>query len=123
MANILIVTDKTDLVPALEKKGHKLFYFTEKKQALDCARTQPVGLAILDPDLIGLAGMAELRQINPELRMMIVNHPPRLTTMRQAISLGVQEILVEPLDLNELESKVTKVLKATKRTLKEAIAL
>jgi len=67
--------------------------------------------------------MAELRQIKLEIRMIMVTGSPQLTSIRQAISLGVQEILLEPLDLNELENKVTKVLKATKRTLKEAIAL
>ena len=67
--------------------------------------------------------MQELRQLNPDLRLITVTGSPSLPSLRQALSLGVQEILFTPLDREELESKVTKVAKATKRNLKDPLAL
>ena len=67
--------------------------------------------------------MQELRQLNPDLRLITVTNSPSLPNLRQALSLGVQEILFTPLDQEELEAKVTKVAKATKRNLKDPLAL
>jgi ActR/RegA family two-component response regulator len=81
-------------------------------------------LALVNMDQpAGLEVMRELRQVNPDLRLITVTGSPALSTLRQAISLGTQEILFIPLDAEELEGKVNKVVKATKRNLKEPLAL
>ncbi len=123
MANILLFQDKADYTAVLEKQGHKVFRFTDKAAALDCGRTQKVDLALVDLTQSGLGVMEELRQIHPDLRWLTVTDSPDLAAIRRALTLGVQEILVEPLDLSDLDKKVTKVLKAQKRDLKEALAL
>jgi DNA-binding response OmpR family regulator len=123
MANILLFQDKGDYTAVLEKQGHKVFGFTDQAAALDCGRTQKVDLALVDLTPSGLRVMEELRQGHPELRWLAVTGLPDLDTIRQALTLGVQEVLVDPLDLGDLGKKVTKVLKAQKRDLKEALAL
>jgi DNA-binding NtrC family response regulator len=124
MSNILIFQDKADYEEVLGKKGHKTFPFTEKDAALECASSQKLDLALVNMDQpAGLELLQELRQLNPDLRLLTVTGSPSLPSLRQAISLGTQEIIFTPLDAAELESKVNKVLKATKRTLKEALAL
>lgn len=124
MSNILIFPDKADYGEVLGKKGHKTFPFTEKDAALECARSQKLDLALVNMDQpAGMELLQELRQLNPDLRLLTVTGSPSLPSLRQAISLGTQEIIFTPLDAAELESKVNKVLKATKRTLKEALAL
>jgi DNA-binding NtrC family response regulator len=124
MSNILIFHDKADYGEVLGKKGHKTFPFTEKDAALDCARSQKLDLALVAADQpAGLEVMRELRQVNPDLRLIAVTGSPSLPSLRQAISLGVQEILFTPLDAEELEGKVAKVAKATKRNLKDPLAL
>ncbi|MEJ2671777.1 MAG: hypothetical protein P8168_06150 [Deltaproteobacteria bacterium] len=77
------------------------------------AADQPAAMELLE----------ELRRLNPDLRSIAVSQSPSLPRLRQAISLGVQEILFTPLDPEELEAKITKVVKAVKRDLKEALAL
>ena len=124
MANILLFADNAELGEVLGKKGHKLFSFTAKDSALDCARSQKLDLALVEADRpAGMEVMQELRQLNPDLRLMTVTSSPSLPGLRQALSLGVQEILFTPLDQEELEAKVTKVAKATKRNLKDPLAL
>ncbi|MEJ2069871.1 MAG: response regulator [Syntrophobacterales bacterium] len=124
MANILLFADSAELGEVLGKKGHKLFSFTAKESALDCARSQKLDLALVEADqAAGMEVMQELRQLNPDLRLMTVTGSPSLPSLRQALSLGVQEILFTPLDQEELEAKVTKVAKATKRNLKDPLVL
>ena len=124
MANILLFADNAELGEVLGKKGHKLFSFTAKDSALDCARSQKLDLALVEADRpAGMEVMQELRQLNPDLRLITVTNSPSLPNLRQALSLGVQEILFTPLDQEELEAKVTKVAKATKRNLKDPLAL
>ena len=124
MANILILADQPDYEAALGPKGHKIYSFTDKEPALDCARSQKLDLALVNADLpAGLEVLKGLRQASPEVRLITLMGAPSLPRLREAISLGVQEILFTPLDAGELESKVTKVAKATKRNLKEPLAL
>jgi DNA-binding NtrC family response regulator len=124
MASILVLSSRPDYEAALGPKGHKIFSFTDEGPAMDCARSQKLDLALVDADLPGgLAVLKRLSQTNPELRLITVMGIPSLPSLREAISLGVQEILFDPLDADELESKVIKVAKTTKRNLKEALAL
>lgn len=124
MADILLFADNPELGEVLGKKGHKLFSFTGKESALNCARSQKLDLAMVEADSpAGMEVMKELRQLNPDLRLITVIGSPSLPSLRQAISLGVQEIMVDPLEMSDLENKVNKVLKAQKRNLKEALAL
>ena len=124
MANILLFADNSELGEVLGKKGHQLFSFTAKDSALDCASSQKLDLALVEADRpAGMEVMQELRQLNPDLRLITVTNSPSLPNLRQALSLGVQEILFTPLDQEELEAKVTKVAKATKRNLKDPLAL
>jgi two-component system response regulator RegA len=130
VATILVLDDNPDystlIGRVLGKKGHKIFSFNDEEPALECIRTEKLDLAILDIKLkkmTGLEVLAELRQISPNLRVIMLTGYPTLDTARQALSLGAQEYLVKPIDINELETKVTKVLKATKRTAKEPLVL
>ncbi|MFW6122902.1 MAG: response regulator [Thermodesulfobacteriota bacterium] len=123
MANILIMADRPEYEAALPK-GHKIFSFTDQASALDCARSQKLDLALVQADLpAGLEVLKELRQANPEVRVLTVMDAPSLPRLREAVNLGVQEILFTPLDREELEAKITKVAKTAKRNLKEALAL
>ena len=123
MANILHFRDKADYTAVLEKAGHKVFRFSDKAAALDSCRTQKLDLALVDLTPSGLGVMEDLRQDHPDLRWLAVTGSPELGAIRRALTLGAQEVLVEPLDLDDLEKKVAKVLKAQKRDLREALAL
>ncbi|MGQ9688718.1 MAG: response regulator [Desulfobaccales bacterium] len=124
MASILIFHDKPDYERVLGPKGYQISSFADKGLALESAQSHKWDLALVNADLPqGLEILRELRQSHPEVRLVTVMGSPDLSRLRQALSLGVQEILFGPVDPAELEAKVAKVAKATKRHLKEALAL
>ena len=117
MAEILALDDVFDAVvligKILSKKGHTVHTFTEEEEAIDFVRSHTVDLAILDIKLKKMSGievLAQMRQILPAMRAIILTGYPTVETAREAISLGVNEYCIKPLDKGELEEKVSKVL-------------
>jgi DNA-binding NtrC family response regulator len=118
MAEILALDDVQDATvligKILTKKGHKVHTFTEEDEAIAYARANPVDLAILDIKLKKMSGvevLGILKADNPALRAIMLTGYPTVETAREAISLGADEYCVKPIDREELEEKVEKVLK------------
>jgi DNA-binding NtrC family response regulator len=128
MAEILVLDDVLDAAVLLEKiltkKGHLVHTFTEEDAALEFAGKIAVDLAILDIKLQKMSGvevLARLKQIQPEMHAIMLTGFPTVETAREAISLGADEYCVKPIDRQELEDKVEKVLKGKNR--KSAISI
>lgn len=122
MAEILVLDDVLDATvlvgKILTKKGHTVHTFTEEDAALGFAKGHPVDLAILDIKLQKMSGvevLALLKQVQPEMRAIMLTGYPTVETAREAISLGADEYCVKPIDKQELEDKVEKVLKGKTR--------
>jgi DNA-binding NtrC family response regulator len=118
MAEILALDDVQDATvligKILTKKGHKVHTFTEEDEAIAYAKANPVDLAILDIKLKKMSGvevLGILKADNPALRAIMLTGYPTVETAREAISLGADEYCVKPIDREELEEKVEKVLK------------
>lgn len=117
MANILVLDDVKDAVmliqKILQKKGHRVFPFTEEEEAIAYVASNPVDLAILDIKLKKMSGtevLEELKKINPALRVMMLTGYPTLETARDALRLGADEYYVKPIEKEELEEKVASIL-------------
>ncbi|HHO48482.1 MAG TPA: response regulator [Desulfobacteraceae bacterium] len=117
MSEIIVLDDVYDAVilirKILSKKGHNVHTFTEEEEAVDFVRTHPVDLAILDIKLKKMSGievLAQMKKIAPGMRAIMLTGYPTVETAREAISLGANEYCVKPIDKNELEEKVSKVL-------------
>jgi DNA-binding NtrC family response regulator len=128
MAEILVLDDVLDATvligKILTKKGHSVHTFTEEDVALQFAKTEAVDLAILDIKLQKMSGvevLALLKQARPDMRAIMLTGYPTVETAREAISLGADEYCVKPIDRQELEDKVEKVLKGKSR--KSAISI
>ncbi len=122
MAEILVLDDVLDATvlvgKILSKKGHTVHTFTEEDAALDFARKHTVDLAILDIKLQKMSGvevLALLKQSSPDMRAIMLTGYPTVETAREAINLGAEEYCVKPIDRQELEDKVEKVLKGKNR--------
>lgn len=122
MAEILVLDDVLDatvlISKILTKKGHSVHAFTEEDAALQFAGTEAVDLAILDIKLQKMSGvevLALMKQIRPDMRAIMLTGYPTVETAREAISLGADEYCVKPIDRQELEDKVEKVLKGKGR--------
>ena len=117
MAHILILDDELDAVillkRLLEGKGHQVFGFTDEEEAIAHTRGNSVDLAIIDirlKKILGVDVLEELKRIDPRIRAMVLTGYPTLQTAQKALDLGASEYLVKPVDIDELEEKVEKIL-------------
>ena len=122
MAEILVLDDVLDAAVLIEKiltkKGHTVYTFTQEERAIRFAGKIAVDLAILDIKLQTMSGiqvLAQLKQIQPEMRVIMLTGFPTVETAREAVSLGADEYFVKPIDRQELEEKVEKVLRGKSR--------
>jgi DNA-binding NtrC family response regulator len=117
MAHILVLDDELDAVVLLKRlfegKGHRVSGFTEEEEAIAHARANSVDLAIIDirlKKILGVEVLEELKKIAPQIRAVLLTGYPTLETAQKAFELGVSEYLVKPVDIDELEEKVEKIL-------------
>jgi DNA-binding NtrC family response regulator len=117
MAEIMALDDVQDATiligKILRKKGHAVHTFTEEDEAVAHARKNHVDLAILDIKLKKMSGLevlALLKEVQPEIQALMLTGYPTIETAREAISLGAVEYCVKPIDRDELEDKVEKIL-------------
>jgi DNA-binding NtrC family response regulator len=118
MATILVLDDVLDAVillqRILQKKGHQVFGFTDEEEAINHIKTQSVDLAILDIKLKKMNGVEvldELKKIDPEIRVIMLTGYPTLESAKASLNLGAREYCVKPIDKEEIEDKVEKVLR------------
>ena len=81
-------------------------------QALQLAKEHHPDIVLLDinmPEMDGLTAYREISKIHPETGCIIISAEKDTTTFRTAISVGVQEYLIKPFTVEELESAVARV--------------
>jgi len=117
MATIVVLDDVSDagvlLKRILERQGHQVWAFTEEEDAIRHVAGNTTDLAILDIKLKKMTGvevLVEMKKHAPDLKIIMLTGYPTLETAREALRLGVNEYCVKPIDKEELESKVAKVL-------------
>ena len=119
MADILALDDVKDATiligKILSKKGHTVHSFSEEDEALAYAKENKIDLAILDIKLKTMSGvevLGLLKEAQPNMKAIMLTGYPTVETAREAISLGADEYCVKPIDRDELQDKVEKVLKS-----------
>jgi DNA-binding NtrC family response regulator len=129
MATILVLDDEVDACDLIERilsSTYEVKAFTDEQAAIAFAKENRVDLAILDIKLREMSGvdvLASLKEVNPELRSIMLTGYPTVETAQRSMTLGAHEYLVKPIDIDELESKVKKVLTAQKKKSKGPIHL
>ncbi len=123
MAKILVLDDVSDAVHLirriLEADGHTVYPFTEEDEALSFVAENPVDLAILDLKLKRMSGvqvLAELKRLTPATRAIILTGYPTIETAQASYQMGAAEYCVKPIDNEDLEKKVNRLLD-TSRTV------
>jgi DNA-binding NtrC family response regulator len=117
MANIMVLDDVMDAVELIRKilsrKGHTVTGFTEEEDAVAHVRANPTDLCIIDIKLKKMSGidvLGLLKQARPSVKVIMLTGYPTLETAREAMKLGALEYCVKPIEKNELEEKVAKLL-------------
>jgi len=78
-------------------------------QAVQLAKERHPDIVLLDinmPELDGLSAYLRIAQIHPDTGCIIISAEKDTTTLRTAMSLGVQEYLIKPFTVDELEVAV-----------------
>jgi DNA-binding NtrC family response regulator len=129
MARILVLDDEADacdLIRRILSPKYDVSTFTEEDEAIAFAEQNMVDLAILDIKLKEMSGvdvLARLKETYADLKAIMLTGYPTVDTARKSLTLGAQEYLVKPIDIDELEAKVKKVLGAKKKQSKGPIHL
>ena len=81
-------------------------------QAVQLAEQHHPDILLLDinmPELDGLSAYRRIAQIHPDIGCIIISAEKDTTTLRTAISSGVQEYLIKPFTIEELETAIARV--------------
>ena len=81
-------------------------------QAVQLAKEHHPDIVFLDinmPEMDGLTAYKEIAKIYPETGCIIISAEQDTATLRTAISIGVQEYLIKPFTVDELEAAVARV--------------
>ena len=81
-------------------------------QAVQLAKEHHPDIVLLDinmPEMDGLTAFKNIAQIHPDTGCIIISAEKDTTTLRTAISLGVQEYLIKPFTIDELEVAIARV--------------
>jgi DNA-binding NtrC family response regulator len=114
VATILILDEEADscmlLKRLLERNAHEVWAFVNANDALECAATKSLDLALVNLASrhdTGLAVPAALKRANPSLKVMVIaNYVPEEGT--QVIS--ADGFLVKPVDIDAVEKQVRELL-------------
>lgn len=132
--DILVIDDDARqaglLAEALKRLGHNASAFSEIGPSLDHLRRLGAHLVITDlrmPRLDGLELLKKLKEIDPDLAVMLVTGYATVQTAVEAMRLGALDYLEKPVDMGLLTGKLEIVarhiqLRRENRTLRDQIA-
>jgi YesN/AraC family two-component response regulator len=81
-------------------------------QALELSKEQRPDIVLLDinmPEMDGLTAYREIARVLPGTGCIIISAEKDTSTLRNAISVGVQEYLIKPFTVEELEAAINRV--------------
>jgi two-component system response regulator RegA len=122
MALILVVDDEKDACRLVERilsaSGHQVHGFTEAAAAMQWLEERRPDLAILDIKLQaadGISLLEALRKREPLMKVIMITGYPSVETASKAQLLGVEDYMVKPLEIDEFEKRVNKVLRSEQK--------
>ena len=110
MAKVLVVDDEPAavelLVEFLSSKGYEVLTATNGEEALQRVKEDRPHLVLLDirmPKMDGMEVLRRIREIDPEMGVIMVTAVNEEDVGRKALEMGAFDYIVKPLDLKYLE--------------------
>lgn len=105
---LLVDDDETTVTPfqlMLQNEGYQVDTAMTGRQALEKAENTEYKMAILDiklPDIPGIEVAIKIRTQNDKIILIILTDYPNLAESIEAIDIGIEEILLKPIEPDEL---------------------
>ncbi|MDN5332285.1 MAG: two-component system, response regulator, stage 0 sporulation protein [Tepidanaerobacteraceae bacterium] len=114
---ILVVDDqiwvRRMLQEALQVQGYEVFGASSGFEALQLAAEKKPDLAVIDmaiPGMDGLTLLSKLREINLNLRGIMISGDGEKKAVKRALEVGAFAYLVKPFDISSLENLIRRAL-------------
>ena len=125
---ILWVDDEGELLEPhrifLRERGFEVESASNADDAVELLRRRPYSLVLLDeqmPGRRGLDALREIRELDPQLPIVMVTKSEDDATLREAIGVNVRDYLVKPINPRQVLTVVTRILEGP-RIRQQAIA-
>lgn len=113
MDRVLLVDDEVSFLEALAERlrirGLEVVCATSGREALNAVEEQIFDAVVLDlsmPGLDGIETLRRLRQMRPELQVMILSGRATVQTAVEATRLGATDIFEKPTDVETLVQRI-----------------
>ncbi|MBT2765637.1 response regulator [Paenibacillus sp. ISL-20] len=117
---VLIVDDQNGirilLVEVFSSEGYETFQAANGKAALDIVKTHAPDLVLLDmkiPGMDGLEILKHIKQMNPDIKVIMMTAYGELDMIKEATDLGALMHFTKPFDIDEMRQAVNMQLKGT----------
>ncbi|MFN5630049.1 MAG: PglZ domain-containing protein [Bacteroidota bacterium] len=114
---ILWADDEMDLLKAhlhfLKEKGYHVITATNGSDALDLIKTQDVDLVLLDENMPGFSGLetlTKIKQIKPDLPVVMITKSEEESIMEDAIGSKISDYLLKPVNPKQILLSIKKNL-------------
>ena len=130
MFKILVVEDDKNLrkliVTCLEKANYTVFDTKNGEEALELMDRQYVDLIVTDimmPEMNGYELIKELRDANDNTPILIITAKEDIEDKRVGFSLGADDYMVKPINIDELIMRVKSLLKRSNQANEKKIKI
>lgn len=128
MKKILVVDDEIGIRETLKeilKSDYSLLFASNGEEGIRHFQATPPDLVLLDlamPKMDGMTALKKLRDINPEIPVIMLTATMTTRSAVEAMKVGASDYLTKPFDLEELKLVIAKEL-ATRALKKEVVQL
>lgn len=130
MFNILVVEDDIKLnriyCSALQSNSYNAIQALDGEEALDIVAEKNVDLVISDIMMPGVDGYEltkELREMYPELPILMISAKEGFEDKRYGFMAGIDDYMVKPVDLNEMILRVNALLRRAKMVTERKLTI
>ncbi|MCT2196020.1 response regulator [Paenibacillus sp. p3-SID1389] len=96
-------------------EGYKTFQAANGKMALEIVRSDSPDLVLLDmkiPGMDGLEILKHIKEVNPEIKVIMMTAYGELDMIKEATDLGALMHFTKPFDIDEMRAAVNLQLKS-----------
>lgn len=103
------VRDSLQLV--LSEEGFLCYPVMNEDDALKVLEKEAISLAILDNGVLGASDLLQkIKKADSEIKIIIISSYSEVDATQQALALGADDFILEPLDFDELLDQIKELL-------------